>query len=150
MTHAYITHPLRQQLVEVALQWERSYSVLPRVGDALSEFDAAMFVGHTPETFSKEMVGTTAVQKGFDFRWESTRYQVKHNRPSGKKGSKVTNSGKVTTNFEWDVLVYILYNERFELQEVWQWEIDAYQKAFGLTGQKNIRLKEMQKGQSLL
>jgi hypothetical protein len=85
MTYAYISHPLRQQLDEVALQWERSYSVLPRVGDALSEFDAAMFAGHTPETFSKAMAGTTAVQKGF-----------------------------------------------------------------GLTGQKNISLNEMQKGQSLL
>ena len=113
MTHAYISHPLRQQLVGVALQWECHYSVLPRVGDALSEFDAAMLVGHTPETFSKAMVGTSAVQKGFDFRWESTRYQVKHNRPSGKKGSKVTNAGNVTTNFEWDILVYVLYNEFF-------------------------------------
>jgi len=150
MTHAYISHPLRQQLVEVALQWERHYSVLPRVGDALSEFDAAMLVGHTPETFSKAMVGTSAVQKGFDFRWESTRYQVKHNRPSGKKGSKVTNAGNVTTNFEWDILVYVLYNEFFEIQEVWQWDAETYQKAFDSRSQKRISLKEMQKGKSLL
>lgn len=150
MTHASISHPLRQQLVEVALQWERSYSVLPRVGDALSEFDAAMLVGHTPETFSKAMVGTSAVQKGFDFRWESTRYQIKHNRPSGKKGSKVTNAGNVATNFEWDILVYVLYNEFFEIQEVWQWDVESYQKTFDSGSQKRISLKEMQKGKSLL
>ncbi|PKO61334.1 MAG: hypothetical protein CVU24_09175 [Betaproteobacteria bacterium HGW-Betaproteobacteria-18] len=147
--HGYISHPLRQQLVEIALQWERSYSVLPRVGDALSEFDAAMLVGHTPETFSKAMVGTTAVQKGFDFCWESTRYQVKHNRPSGKKGSKVTNAGNVTTNFEWDILIYVLYNEFFDIQEVWQWDVETYQKMFDSKSQKHISLKDMQKGKPL-
>lgn len=150
MTHAYISHPLRQQLVAAALQWEHHYSVLPRVGDALSEFDAAMLVGHTPESFSKAMVGTSAVQKGFDFRWESARYQIKHNRPSGKKGSKVTNAGHVTTNFEWDILVYILYNEFFEIQEVWQWDAQTYKETFSSRDKKRISLKEMQKGRSLL
>lgn len=146
MTHAYLNHPLRLQLINVALEWERQYSVLPRVGDALSEFDAAMLVGHTPETFSQAMIGTTAVQKGFDFCFENSRYQVKHNRPSGKKGSKVTNAGKVTSNFEWDILIYVLYNERFEIQGAWKWGLKTYQAAFGDRGQKSIKLLEIQKG----
>ncbi len=150
MMCSYLNHPLRQKLIDVALQWELRYSVLPRVGDALSEFDAAMLVGHTPESFSDAMVGATAVQKGFDFRFGAVRYQVKHNRPSGKKGSKVTNAGKVTSNFEWDVLIYVLYKKNFEIQGVWTWDRETYQLAFAGKGQRSIRLTEMQKGTQLL
>jgi hypothetical protein len=71
----------------------------------------------------------TTVQKGYDFIFEDNRYQVKANRPSGKKGSFVTLVPKAK-NYEWDYLIWIHYNPMYEIQEAWLWERDAYIKAF--------------------
>ena len=40
--------------------------------------------------YSDYMKDKTAVAKGTDFVYRNIMYQVKANRPSGKKGSKVT------------------------------------------------------------
>ena len=46
------------------------------------------------------MKDKTAVSKGADFVYKNTRYQVKANRPSGKKGSRVTMVPKAS-NYEY-------------------------------------------------
>lgn len=71
----------------------------------------------------------TSVQKGYDFKFNGARYQVKGNRPSGKPGSFVTWVPK-TTNYEWDYLIWVLYNPRYEIQEAWLWEVSDYKSAF--------------------
>ena len=61
--------------------------------------------------------------------FKENRYQVKANRPSGKPGSFVTWVPKAH-NFEWDFLIWILYNKEYEIQEAWLWDVVAYRQAF--------------------
>ena len=124
---------LRNQLVALALQWERKFGNAPAITCALSEFDAAMLVGLTEDGYSAAMSGATSVQKGYDFKHRGKRYQVKANRPSGKPGSVVTWVPKAT-NYEWDYLIWLLYDREYVIQEAWLWEVDAYRAAFHEVG----------------
>lgn len=121
--------PLCQQLIDVTLEWETRFGNAPLITTVLSEHDAAMLVGMTEEEDSAAMAGVTAVQKGYDFRYQGGRYQVKGNRPSGKPGSFVTWVPKAT-NYEWDYLVWVLYDARYVIQEAWLWEVVAYRNEF--------------------
>lgn len=121
--------PLRQQIVDAALAWEARFGNAPQITTVLSEYDAAMLVGMTEEQYSAAMVGATSVQRGYDFKHQGRRYQVKGNRPSGKPRSSVTWVRKAT-NYDWDSLVWILYDSKYVIQEAWLWEVDAYREAF--------------------
>lgn len=120
---------LKQRLVETALAWEQSFGNAPAITSALSEFDAAQLVGCSLEKYSAAMQGMTSVQKGYDFKFNGARYQVKGNRPSGKPGSLVTWVPKAT-NYEWDYLVWVLYSPRYEIQEAWLWDVSDYKSSF--------------------
>lgn len=121
--------PLREQLVSVALQWEERFGNAPSITSAISEYDAAMLVGMSEDQYSAAMIGATAVQKGYDFKHNGKRHQVKGNRPSGKRGSFVTWVPKAK-NYDWDCLVWVLYDRRFVIQEAWLWDVNAYQSSF--------------------
>ena len=88
----------------------------------------------------------TAVSKGADFIFNKTRYQVKANRPSGKKGSFVTMVPKAT-NYEWDKLIWILYDKNYVMQEAWEWCVMDYQAAF--EGIKRLSPNHYRKGKCL-
>ncbi len=88
-----------------------------------------MILGMTHEQYSEAVRGTTAVSKGADFQFKGVRYQIKANRPSGKRGSFVTKVPKAT-NYDWDKLIWIHYNPKYEIQEAWEWDVDAYRTAF--------------------
>jgi hypothetical protein len=75
------------------------------------------------------MTDRTAVSKGADFVWQGHRYQIKANRPSGAPGSCVTWVPKAR-NSGWDLLIWILYDRTYALQEAWLWEVAAYEAAF--------------------
>jgi hypothetical protein len=120
---------LRNRLVEAALQWERAFGNAPSITSALSEYDASTLVGCPIEAYSTSMQGMTSVQRGHDFIFCGKKYQVKGNRPSGKPGSKVTWVPKAT-NYEWDFLIWILYNPKYEIQEAWLWDVARYVAAF--------------------
>ena len=120
---------LREQLVQAALAWERAFGNAPLITTVLSEYDAARLMGCTAEAYSRAMQGMTAVQKGHDFIINGSRYQVKGNRPSGKPGSFVTWVPKAT-NYDWDYLIWVLYDRHYEIQEAWHWEVSAYVAAF--------------------
>lgn len=115
--------------METALEWERRFGNAPAITSVVSELDAAMLVGCSIDEYSRAMVGTTAVQRGYDFKFNGARYQVKGNRPSGKRGSAVTLVPKAT-NYEWDFLVWVLYNRSYEIEEAWLWDVAAYVAAF--------------------
>lgn len=115
--------------METALEWERRFGNAPSITSVLSELDAAMLVGCSAEEYSSAMAGMTAVQRGYDFKFEGARYQVKGNRPSGKRGSAVTWVRKAT-NYEWDFLVWVLYNRSYEIEEAWLWDVATYVAAF--------------------
>src|SRR5438477_6352818 len=96
---------LRAALVALVLEWERRYGVAPFITTAVSEYDAARLVGHTPESLGLDCEGRTAVTRGTDFCRNGVRYQVKACRPSGKPGSFITWVPKAT-NYDWDRLIW--------------------------------------------
>jgi len=120
---------LRDELVKIALQWQEKYGVAPSITSTISEYDAAMLVGMSENEYSDYMKDKTAVNKGSDFVFKNIRYQVKANRPSGKKGSFVTMVPKAT-NYEWDRLIWILYDKDYVIQEAWEWDVEEYKEAF--------------------
>lgn len=143
---AAINDDLRSRLVAVALEWQNAFGVAPHITNAVSEFDAAVLVGHSAESYSKDCVGRTAVTRGADFTHKGLRYQVKGSRPSGNRGSAVTKLGKAA-NYDWDRLVWLLYDMRYQLVEAWQWDAQAYKAAFD--AQQYIRPPDMRRGRKL-
>lgn len=137
---------LRNKLVDTALQWQERFGVAPSITSAISEYDAALLVGMTENEYSDYMQDKTAVSKGADFIFNKTRYQVKANRPSGKKGSFVTMVPKAT-NYEWDKLIWILYDKNYVMQEAWEWCVKDYQAAFD--GIKRLSPKDYREGKCL-
>lgn len=120
---------LRTELVSTALRWEKRFANAPSITTVLSEYDAAILVGMSEDDYALCMVGATTVQKGYDFKFQGHRYQVKGNRPSGKPGSKVTWVPKAT-NYDWDYLIWILYDPAYQIVEAWQWDMSGYQTQF--------------------
>ena len=120
---------LREKLAEIALQWQANYGVAPSITSAISEYDAAMLVGMSEREYSDYMKDKTAVCKGADFVYRGIRYQVKANRPSGKPGSFVTMVPKAS-NYDWDRLIWILYDKNYVMQEAWEWQVNDYILAF--------------------
>jgi hypothetical protein len=137
---------LRQKLVETTLEWEHAFGNAPSITSALSEFDAALLLGCSLQTYSQAMLGVTAVRKGFDFEFNGYRYQVKGNRPSGKPRSFVTLVSKAK-NYEWDYLIWVLYNPKYEIQEAWLWDVSAYKAAFDSV--KRLSPEHYRKGKRL-
>ena len=113
---------------------------------AISEYDAALMVGLEPEAIGLQAVGRTAVSKGWDFVCDGIKYQVKANRPSGKKGSFVTRVG-LASNYDWDRLVWVLYDREFVVQEAWIWTVEEYFAAFD--GVKRGNPDQMRRGKRL-
>ena len=95
---------------------------------------------------SEYMKDKTAVSKGADFVYKNTRYQVKANRPSGKKGSRVTMVPKAS-NYEWDKLIWILYDKEYEIQEAWEWSVQDYKLDFD--NKKRLSPDDYRKGKCL-
>tara|TARA_R100000687_G_scaffold83396_1_gene85944 strand:- start:654 stop:1091 length:438 start_codon:yes stop_codon:yes gene_type:complete len=120
---------IREQLVATALKWQESFGVAPSITSAISELDAALLVGMAEHEYSTFMQSQTAVQRGHDFIYNGIRYQVKANRPSGKPGSKVTLVPKAK-NYEWDILVWLLYTKEYEIEEAWAWPVQEYKDQF--------------------
>lgn len=120
---------LRDKLVEIALQWQAKYGVAPQITTVISEYDAAMLVGMSESDYSDYMQDKTVVSKGADFVFNHQRYQIKANRPSGKPGSNVTKVPKAT-NYLWDKLIWILYDQHYVMQEAWEWDVENYKLEF--------------------
>ena len=137
---------LRNKLVDLALEWQGNFGVAPSITSAISEYDAAMLIGMLESEYSDYMKDKTAVSKGADFVYKNTRYPVKANRPSGKKGSFVTMVPKAS-NYEWDKLIWILYDSKYEIQEAWEWSVHDYQNAFDNI--KRLSPNDYRKGQCL-
>lgn len=138
---------IRSRLVAVVLEWERAFVNAPSITTAISEYDAAMLLGMSEVEYSEAMKGATSVQRGYDFSHKGVRYQVKGTRSSGKPGSFITKVPGVS-NYDWDKLVWISYNPRFEIQEAWIWDVDSYRIAFSKT--KRLSPAHLRKGESLI
>jgi hypothetical protein len=137
---------LRNLLVKVSLEWEKRFAVAPRVTGDLAEYDAAKLKGTSLRIGKGRDVSDTAVKKGADFRYRNKGYQVKGNRPSGKKGSPVTLVTKAETD-DWDMLIWILYNEEYRIQEARQFSYSLYHKLF--KNKKRLSPQDMRLGRQL-
>ena len=125
-----LTHDgLRDLLVGVSLEWEKRFSVAPGITSAVAEYDAAKLKETSLEIGKGREASDTAVTKGVDFRKGNLRYQMKSNRPSGKPGSPVTLVGKAS-NYNWDKLIWILYDRVYNLKEAWEFSRDDYGARF--------------------
>ena len=137
---------LRDKLVEIALQWQEKFGVAQQITTVVSEYDAAMLVGMPEREYSEYMQDKTAVNKGSDFVFNHKRYQIKANRPSGKPGSFVTMCPKAS-NYEWDKLIWILYDKYYIMLEAWEWDVIDYKSAFDC--KKRISPDDYRKGKCL-
>lgn len=146
MLDSLASDSLRSRLVTIALEWEHSFGVAPHITSAISEYDAAHLIGHSDASFSADCVGRTAVSRGADFSFGGLQYQVKANRPSGKPGSPVTKVAKAS-NYEWDKLVWLLYDRLYVLQEAWEWDVAEYRLAFHDT--IHVRPPDMRRGRRI-
>jgi hypothetical protein len=134
---------LRNLLVNVALEWEKRFAVAPRITADIAEYDAAKLVGTNLRIGKGRRGSDTAVMRGIDFLKNNERYQVKSNRPSGKPGSRVTLVGKAS-NFDWDRLIWILYNREYNIEEAWEFRSEQYKRLFEF--KKRLSPKDMRKG----
>jgi len=137
---------LRDLLIDVALEWEKRFAVAPRITADIAEYDAAKLVGTSLRIGKGRKETDTAVMKGCDFCKNKEKYQVKSNRPSGKPGSPVTLVGKAS-NFDWDKLVWILYDREYNIEEAWEFTNDQYRRLFEL--KNRISPQDMRKGSKL-
>jgi hypothetical protein len=137
---------LREQLIEATLAWERAFGNAPLITNVVSEYDAARLIGCSVQDYSSAMQGLGAAPRGHDFVFNGARYQVMGNRPSGKPGSFVTWVPKAPS-YEWDHLIWILYNSEYEIQEAWQWDVAAYVKAFDKA--KRLSPTQLRRGKRL-
>lgn len=145
---------LRAELVAMALYWQERFGVAPSITTAISELDAAFClvgVDENDEKYRSEVVTKTAVTPGFDFTWDKKRYQITANRPSGKPGSKVTlvnhkkeNDGK---RFGWDILIWILYDEHYNMQHASMFTAAEYRRKF--KNRKRLGPADMKEGTPL-
>jgi hypothetical protein len=94
----------------------------------------------TETEYGSDCAGRTAVRFGHDFIHNGYRYQVKANRPSGRRGSPVTLVSKAK-NYQWDKLIWILYDRKYRILEAWEWKKDDYRKRFHQV--KYVRPDEM-------
>lgn len=137
---------LRKRLVDIALEWQKRFGVAPAITSVISELDAASLVEMAEDDYAKGCETRTAVTKGYDFVSNGCRYQVKANRPSGKRGSPVTLVAKAR-NYEWDKLVWILYDPEYVIQEAWEWTVEEYRVRFDCV--KRLSPDDMRKGRRL-
>ena len=137
---------LREKLAEIALQWQANFGDAPSITSAISEYDAAKLVGMSEREYSDYMKDKTAVSKGADFVYRGIRYQVKANRPSGKPGSFVTMVPKAS-NYDWDRLIWILYDKNYVMQEAWEWDVNNYELEFD--GKSRISPDDYRRGKCL-
>jgi len=138
---------LRNKLVAIVLEWEKTFGIAPSITSSISEYDAAHLVGHTDESYGVACENRTAVSRGYDFIFNKFRYQVKACRPSGKPGSKITKVPQAK-NYDWDYLVWIMYDKNFVIQEAWQWNVTQYKIEF--EGKTRLSPKDMRNGRNLL
>jgi hypothetical protein len=137
---------IRARLVAIALDWEVKFGVAPAITSAISEYDAATLMGLSPQEYSTGCTGRTAVSRGHDFLFQGKRYQVKANRPSGKRGSDPTLTGK-PRNFDWDFLIWIRYDTQYQIKEAWLWSAADYQAQ--LAPKKYVRPPDLRAGTRL-
>jgi hypothetical protein len=146
------TAELRTHLVEASLEWEKYFGVAPSVTSAISELDASGLVGMKEDEYRASNAGTnrTAVTRDTDFVFNGVRYQVTANRPSGKKGSKVTWVKQKTENlkpFGWHRLIWILYDREYTMQEAWEFTADEYRRKF--CGATRLSPVDMRRGRPI-
>ena len=142
---------IRDQLVQMILKWEYLFGFFPGqagITAAISEYDAAIkILKHSETEYKASIAGRVAVSRGYDFIFNNKRIQVKANRPGRHRGATVWNAGKKVKTDGWDTLIYILYDEDYEIQEAYQFDSETYERKF--SDRTSLRLEDMREGENL-
>jgi hypothetical protein len=143
---------IRDQLVQIVLKWEEMFGFFPGqagITAAISEYDAAIkILKHNEAEYKASIERRTAVGRRFDFEFNNEKFQVKANRPSRHLGATVWNAGRKVKTDGWDILIYILYDEDYEIQEAYQFDSETYERKF--SDRTSLRLEDMREGKNLL
>ena len=118
---------LRNFLVQISLEWEHRFGVIPHILSAISEYDAAKLVGGSLRIGKGRDKGFTPVTKGFDFRKCEIAYQVKARRPGPNKRVRRVPKAK---NYDWSKFIWILYDCNYRMKKASEFDADAYRKLF--------------------
>ena len=141
---------IRDQLVQLVLEWEERFGFFPGqagITAAVSEYDAAMMLGHNEAEYIISVAGRSPVGCGHDFVFKNKKIQVKANRPGGRSGDTVWNAGPKMITGGCDILIYLLYNKDYVVQEAYQFDCNEYEEMF--SNKKSLRLEDMRKGKRL-
>ena len=142
---------IRDQLVQIVLKWEKKFGFFPGqagITAAISEYDAATRIFKLDENqYSISVQGRSSVGRGYDFKFNKKKIQVKANRPSGRLGDTVWNAGRKVKTDGWDILIYILYDKSYVVQEAYEFKCDKYEELF--SNKKSLRLEDMKKGKKI-
>ncbi len=123
---------LRNELVTLALTCQKNIGNAPTITGYLAELDAAKkIVGMSDEAFCTDMKKNSVVKKGYDFFFNNMYYQIKACRPSGRTNSKITRIPSIK-NCEWDILIWIEYDEYFNIKEAYKIEIEEFKRAMDI------------------
>jgi len=141
----------RDQLVQIILKWEDLFGFFPGqagITAAISEYDAAInILKHSETEYKASIKHRTAVSRRFDFEFNNEKFQVKANRPGRHRGATVRNAGKKVKTDGWDILIYILYDEDYKIQEAYQFDSETYERKF--SDRTSLRLEDMREGENL-
>lgn len=135
---------LRDLLVQISLEWERRFGVIPHVLGAISEYDAAKLVGGNLRIGEGRDKGFTPITKGVDFRKDGIAYQVKARRPGPNKRVRRAPKAK---NYAWNKFVWILYNHDYRMIEASEFDVNSYRKLFDL--KPRLTPNDMRKGKKI-
>ena len=141
---------IRDQLVQTTLEWEKTFGFFPGqagITAAVSEYDAAIRLGLNQDQYRVSITGRSSVGRGYDFKFMNKKIQVKANRPSGRPGSDVWNAGPKVKTDGWHILIYMLNDKDYVIQEAYWFDCDTYERMF--SNKEKLRLDDMRMGNKL-
>ncbi|MBF0438501.1 MAG: hypothetical protein HQL93_05195 [Magnetococcales bacterium] len=111
--------PTRDTLVAAALEWQDRYRVSPINLSVIAALDAALLIGMSEEHYSLHMRNKKFMEsKDINFFFEKKSFIVKASRQAALVPK--------AQHLEWDEIVFILYDARYDILGAWQMSREAY------------------------
>lgn len=95
-------------------------------------------LSHTDETYDETLSeGLSRMLRKYPQKIEGLRKALKRLSPRQKEKA----------NYEWDRLIWILYDKNYIMQEAWEWHVEDYKMAF--ENKKRLSPEDYRKGHCL-
>ena len=120
---------LRTTLVALVPEWEKRYGVAPFITAAVSEYDAARLVGHTPETFFAGLRGSHGSYSRHGLLLQ--RSSVSDQSLSAQRKTRFVHYlGAKSNELRMGSTGLASVCGEFQLLEAWEWYVADYQSSF--------------------